>query len=146
MYPERKKKKNIQRQTALNQEGRYLLMSILKIFSLIQRRKLAIIQLNAVQTATQFFEELKTPVLQIEANLYSLSDKLNLYRNIKSPPILFTNPKTFPIHIKRLICIVKILTSGNTSLSWRNLYSLSVPLRCKLCPVFSWNSEPSLKR
>lgn len=66
----------------------------------------------------QFFEELKTNVL-------------SLCKNRKAHLSFFTNLEIFPIHLKRLVGIAKILGLGNKSLFWRNLHSFSVPLRYK---------------
>ena len=52
--------------------------------------------LDAIQVATQFFEDLKTTVLQIEDNLYNLFDKLRLQEQKESLPILFLNLETSP--------------------------------------------------
>lgn len=48
---------------------------------------------------------------------------------IQSPPILFTNPQTSPVYLRRLLSIIKILALGNKILSWRNLNFSPVPLR-----------------
>lgn len=71
-----------QQQATLNLECRYYLISILVegLLSDVKKR----IEENAIQVATQFFEELKTSVLQIADNLYNFSEKLRLEEQKKT--------------------------------------------------------------
>ena len=81
-----------QQQATLNLESRYYLISILVEGLLSDVKKQ--IEENAIQVATQFFEELKTSVLQIADNLYNFSEKLRLEEQKKT--YFFLNPKTSP--------------------------------------------------
>lgn len=72
-------------------------------------------------------------VLQTEP----LQDRNTALEVIQSPPIFFfTNPQTSPIHLKRIVEIVKILALGNKSPSCGNLHSFPVSLKCD-CPILS---------
>ena len=77
---------------------------------------------DVTQAATQSLEELETIVLVYKSNLYKNGNSA-LEAN-QSPPILFTNLKTPPSHLKRLADIVffKNLNLRNESPSWRNLH------------------------
>ena len=81
-----------QQQATLNLESRYYLIFILVEGLLSDVKKQ--IEENAIQVATQFFEELKTSVLQIADNLYNFSEKLRLEEQKKT--YFFLNPKTSP--------------------------------------------------
>ena len=80
-----------------------------------------------IHAATQFSEELKTAVLVVQIESYKNRDAVP--QTIQSPPILFTNLITSPIHLKGLVDIVKHLDLGNNSPSWRSLHPFFAPLR-----------------